>query len=92
MCVTIFIDNRKDLNNMDFDLSKRYCYYFNEISKIPRGSGNEKAVSDYVVGFAEEHGLAYKQDHVWNVIIEKDASEGYEDAESMIILAYLHIA
>lgn len=74
---------------MDFDLSKRYCYYFNEISKIPRGSGNEKAVSDYVVGFAEKHGLAYKQDHVWNVIIEKDASEGYEDAEPLIMQAHL---
>ena len=42
---------------MDFDLNKRHCYYFNEISKIPRGSRNEKAISDYLVSFAKEQGL-----------------------------------
>ena len=49
---------------MDFDLNKRHCYYFNEISKIPRGSRNEKAISDYLVSFAKEQGLWYKQDDV----------------------------
>ena len=73
---------------MDFDLNKRHCYYFNEISKIPRGSRNEKAVSDYIVKFAQEHGLSYKQDEVWNVIIDKPASEGYEDAVPVILQAH----
>lgn len=73
---------------MEFDLSKRYCYYFNEISKIPRGSRNEKAVSDYLVAFAKEHGLAWKQDEVFNVIIDKPASEGYEDSEPVILQAH----
>ena len=59
---------------MDFDLSKRYCYYFNEISRIPRGSRNEKAISDYICDFAEKHGLKYKQDAIWNVMIDKPAS------------------
>lgn len=30
--------------------------YFEEITRIPRGSYNEKAVSDYIVGFARERG------------------------------------
>ena len=59
---------------MQFDLSKRYCYYFNEISKIPHGSRNEKGISDFIVNFAKEHNLTYKQDEVYNVIIEKPAS------------------
>ena len=32
-------------------------HYFEEISAIPRGSGNEKGISDYLVAFAKDHGL-----------------------------------
>ena len=64
---------------MEFDLRKPYCYYFNEICKIPHGSYHEKAISDYVVSFAKEHHLRYVQDAMWNVVIYKDASDGYYD-------------
>ena len=76
---------------MEFDLSKKHCYYFNEISAIPRGSRNEKAVSDYVCEFAKAHGLAYKQDEVWNVIVDKPATPGYEDAEPVILQGHMDI-
>ena len=33
--------------------------YFEEISAIPRGSGNEKGIADYICRFAEERGLEY---------------------------------
>ena len=74
---------------MDFDLNKRHCYYFNEISKIPRGSRNEKGISDYVCAFAKAHNLPYKQDHVWNVMIDKPASPGYENSEPVILQAHM---
>ena len=51
---------------------KRVFYYFDEICKIPHGSGNTKAISDYLVDFAKEHGLRYRQDALNNVIIWKD--------------------
>ena len=73
---------------MEFDLRKKQCYFFNAISQIPRGSGNEKAVSDYIVAFARERGLLYKQDDVWNVIIDKPATPGYEDAPVLILQAH----
>lgn len=76
---------------MDFDLNKKYCYYFNEISAIPRGSRNEKAVSDYVVEFAKARGLTYKQDEVWNVIVDKPGSAGHENDEPVIMQAHLDI-
>lgn len=57
---------------MKFDLNKRHCYYFNEIAKIPHGSKNEKALSDYIVGFAKEYNLKYLQDELYNVVIYKD--------------------
>lgn len=63
--------------------------YFEEICGIPHGSGNEKAISDYCVAFAEERGLWVRQDGAWNVIIVKEASEGYEDQEPLILQGHL---
>ncbi|MCR5215788.1 MAG: aminoacyl-histidine dipeptidase [Lachnospiraceae bacterium] len=57
---------------------ERVFYYFEEISKIPRGSGNTKAISDYLVGYAKDHGLSYRQDEWNNVVIRKKATPGYE--------------
>ena len=74
---------------MEFDLNKKHCFYFNEISQIPRGSRNEKAVSDYVVEFAKKHGYSYLQDDMFNVIVEKPASVGYEDSEPIILQAHM---
>ena len=74
---------------MEFDLNKRYCYYFNELVKIPHGSRNEKAVSDYVCAFAEQHGLVWHQDSVWNVTVDKPASPGYEDCPPVILQAHM---
>ncbi len=74
---------------MEFDLTKPYCFYFNELSKIPRGSRNEKAVSDYIVSFAKEQGLPYIQDAVYNVIIDKPGTPGYGDAPCVIMQAHL---
>lgn len=74
---------------MKFDLQKRQCYWFNEIAKIPRGSRNEKAVSDFVVQFARDHGLAWHQDEVWNVTVDKPASKGYEKASVLILQAHM---
>ena len=44
-------------------------HYFEEICAIPHGSGNTKAISDYLVRFAQAQGLRYIQDELNNVII-----------------------
>ena len=74
---------------MEFDLNKKYCYYFKQISDIPRGSRNEKAISDYVVDFAKTHGYEYLQDDVYNVIVYKPASAGYENSTPVILQAHM---
>ena len=43
---------------------KRVFHYFEEICKIPHGSGNTKQISDYLVQFAKDHGLKYIQDEM----------------------------
>lgn len=59
--------------------------FFEELCGIPHGSGNTKQISDYLVNFAKERGLKYYQDESDNVVIYKDASEGYEDAPVTIL-------
>ncbi|MDD4643193.1 MAG: beta-Ala-His dipeptidase [Erysipelotrichaceae bacterium] len=74
---------------MEFDLTKPHCFYFNEIAKIPHGSNNEKGLSDYLVTFAQTRGLAFKQDDMFNVIIYKPATEGYQQAKPLMIQAHM---
>ncbi len=68
---------------------QRVFYYFEEIAKIPHGSGNTKQISDYLVSFAKEHALEYYQDELNNVIIIKEATAGYEKAEPVIIQGHM---
>lgn len=68
---------------------KRVFYYFEELCKIPHGSGNTKEISDYLVNFAKEQGLAYIQDEMNNVVIFKPATPGYEDAPAVIIQGHM---
>lgn len=63
--------------------------YFEEICAVPHGSYHEKPLSDYLVHFAEAHGLAYKQYPNWNVIIYKPASPGYEDHAPVMLQAHI---
>ena len=44
-------------------------HYFEEICKIPHGSRNEKALSDYIRGWARGLGLEVVQDEFYNLII-----------------------
>ena len=63
--------------------------YFEDICKIPHGSGNMDKISQFCVDFAKEHGLEYIQDDMKNVIIIKEATPGYEEADPLIIQGHL---
>lgn len=79
-----------NLDNILKDLSPSLVFkYFEEISRIPRSSGNEKAISDYLVDFAKEHNLEVIQDEALNVIIKKDATKGYENAPTVILQGHM---
>lgn len=68
---------------------KNVFYFFEELSKIPHGSTNTKAISDWCVKFAKERGLEHYQDKKNNVIIIKEATAGYENAEPVILQGHL---
>ena len=63
--------------------------YFEEICNIPHGSGNVEQISDYLVRFAKDRNLFYIQDEVKNVIIIKEASEGYGDQPAVILQGHM---
>ncbi len=63
--------------------------FFTEINEIPRGSGNEKAVSDYFVNFAKERNLEVYQDQYFNVLIKKPATAGYENSPAVILQGHM---
>lgn len=66
-----------------------YEKYFEDMTRIPHGSENEKQYSDYLVAFAKERRLRYIQDELWNVVIYKPASPGYEDHPPVILQAHI---
>lgn len=74
---------------MDSLLKEKIFYYFSEISKIPRESGNEKQISDYLRDFALKRGLFVNQDKFLNIIIKKPATLGYENAPAVIIQGHM---
>ena len=59
--------------------------YFKEISLIPRESGNEKRIADYIVEFAKKRNLKYQRDDYNNVIIKKYVN----DKEPIILQSHL---
>lgn len=66
-----------------------YLHYFEEITKIPHGSGNEKQLSDYLCRFARERGLKLEQDKYYNVVIYKPASKGYEGHKPVALQSHI---
>ena len=68
---------------------ERVMFYFEKLTEIPRESGNEKQVSDYLKKVGEELGYEVIQDESMNVIIKKPASPGMEDRDAIIIQGHM---
>ena len=64
-------------------------HFFEEISRIPHGSGNIRQISDYLKAFAERQELFCVQDEVGNIIIVKESAPEYEDEAPYILQAHM---
>jgi dipeptidase D len=62
---------------------------FAALAAIPRPSKQEKAVSDYLKNWAVTHGMPVIQDASNNIVMEKDASPGCENAPRTILQAHM---
>ena len=63
--------------------------YFEDISRIPRGSGNEKGIAEYLIAFAKNEGLEYYTDENHNVAIYRPAAPGCEQKEKLMLQAHI---
>lgn len=63
--------------------------YFEQLCRIPHGSGNVKQISDHLKNFAEERALFCEQDALGNVVIIREASPEREQEEPYILQAHM---
>lgn len=68
---------------------KRVFHYFEEICSMPHGSGNIWTISNWLVDYAKEHHLKYRQDQLGNVILWKPATAGYETHDAVMIQGHM---
>ncbi|MBR3967202.1 MAG: aminoacyl-histidine dipeptidase [Clostridia bacterium] len=64
---------------------EKLFYFFEEITKIPRGSGNEEAIAKWIENFALERGLFCIRDKVNNVFVRAGATKDYENEPAVLL-------
>ena len=68
--------------------SDRVLAIFREITTIPRESGHEEHIIEYLLQFAKKHNLNCKSDQAGNVLITKEASHGKESSPTIILQSH----
>ena len=63
--------------------------HFDEIRKIPHCSKHEEKIRDYIINFAENQKLKYKQDKTGNIVIYKTANPGFEKNPTIILQGHM---
>lgn len=74
--------------NTNYDIDEVIKYFY-EISKIPRRSGKEEKIANYIEDFAKKRNLKYIRDFYNNIIIIKDANKWNKSDESIILQCHL---
>ncbi|OFY51094.1 MAG: cytosol nonspecific dipeptidase [Bacteroidetes bacterium RBG_13_46_8] len=64
-------------------------HYFDEILRIPRPSGKEKEVGDYVLSVARKYKLEYKKDKAGNILVSRKAGPGFENLQPVCLQSHL---
>ena len=78
--------NQTIMNQYNVD---NILHYFQEIANIPRKSGHEQAISNYIKDWALNLGLDVFQDEYYNLIIKKAGTSGYESHEPVILQGHM---
>ena len=70
---------------------KDVLQYFEDLARIPRGSGNCAAVAQYVYDWGKNLGLDAYKDEYHNVILKKPGSKGCENLPPVMLQGHLDI-
>lgn len=68
--------------------AQRVLEIFKEITKIPRESGHEEPITQFLMDFAAKHSLKAKRDATGNVVICRPASKGKENVPTLVLQAH----
>ena len=80
----------KEVKSYKMDTNtKNVIKYFEQISKVPRGSGNEAAIREFMVNWANENKFANKVDETGNVLISIPATKGMEKKPTIVLQGHL---
>lgn len=63
---------------------EKVFYFFEELTKIPRGSGNELEVAKYIEQYALQKGFSAVRDEFHNVVVHKGAQ--HTDSKKTVLL------
>ncbi len=69
--------------------NKRLWQIFSEISKIPRESGNEEGIRNYLLSWSSKNNLEAFADKAGNVIIKAPATEGCEKVPAVALQGHM---
>ncbi len=67
----------------------RLFHHFERFTQIPRPSGHEGAIVDYVLSWAADCGFEAVRDEVGNVCVRVPATPGREDAATVVLQGHL---
>ena len=68
---------------------KNVWKFFHELTQIPRPSGKEEKVREYLVKLAKDNNLEVMVDEIGNVIMRRPASPGYENRKIVTLQAHM---
>ena len=63
--------------------------YFDEICQIPRLSKNEFKIRKYLIDFALNQHLEFREDEVGNILIIRPASSGFENKKTVVLQSHM---
>ena len=63
--------------------------HFDRILTIPRGSGNEDAIRQYIIEVAEQQSLNHLTDQAGNLVVRKNATPGCDQADGAVLQCHL---
>ena len=69
--------------------NRRLWQAFNEISRIPRESGNEEGIRNYLLSWAEQNKIEASSDEKGNVYMKKGATKGLEKLPPVALQAHV---
>jgi len=62
---------------------------FEDITKIPRPSKKEGKIRQWIKNWAKKYNISFKEDDIGNILLSKEATQGYEDYPTLVLQAHM---